>query len=111
MKSGLPDFNKNTLAIKPIERAETIPSSWYADPKFHDADLRAILSRTWQYAGSLTHVQNPGDYMLATAAGNPLLIIRGKDNLVRAFYNVCRHRGGPLAIEEHGNCKILQCKY
>lgn len=49
--------------------------------------------------------------MLGTAAGNPVLIIRGKDETVRAFFNVCRHRGGPLAIEERGNCNILQCKY
>src|SRR5207237_6370752 len=47
----------------------------------------------------------------ATIARNPMLIVRGKDNLVRAFYNVCRHRGGPLAIEERGNGNILQCKY
>jgi choline monooxygenase len=105
------DINKKDLAIKPLERAETIPSQWYIDPAFHETDNRYIHSTTWQHVGHNSQVQQPGDYLLGMAAGNPILVVRGKDNILRAFFNVCRHRGGPLAIEEHGNCSILQCKY
>ncbi len=110
-RRSLPDFAESQLSILPIERSETIPSSWYAAPEFHDFDRRQIFGATWQYAGPSPQVQQPGDYFLATVAGNPIIVIRGKDNVLRAFYNVCRHRGGPLAIEPAGNCSILQCKY
>ena len=103
--------NKKDLVIKRLERAETIPSRWYTDPASHSADNGAIHSTTWQYVGHTSQVEGPGDYLLGTAAGNPLIVVRGKDNILRAFFNVCRHRGGPLAIEERGNCGILQCKY
>ena len=110
-KFPFPHSIKAHLGIVPIERAETIPSSWYVDPRFHELDKEVIFMRTWQYVGSLSQVEDVGDYFLASVADNPILVIRGKDNVVRAFYNVCRHRGGPLAIEPAGNCSILQCKY
>ncbi|MBI4548535.1 MAG: aromatic ring-hydroxylating dioxygenase subunit alpha [Ignavibacteriae bacterium] len=107
----LPDFTKKNLEICPLERAETIPSSWYVDPHFLKLDKQCIFARTWQYVGHRSRVEHPGNYLTATIAGNPIIIVRGKDNIVRAFYNVCRHRGGPLAIDESGNCNVLQCKY
>jgi choline monooxygenase len=109
--SLLPDVTQRELRIKPIERAETIPSSWYTTPPFHDVDKKVIFSRTWQYVGSLDHIKNVGDYFTATVAENPIIVVRGKDNQVRAFFNVCRHRGGPLSMEESGSCLMLQCKY
>jgi len=110
-KSFLSLSGSKDLKIVPLERAETIPSGWYTDSQFHEFDREVLFATTWQYVGHNSQLKNPGDYTTATAAGNPLLIIRGKDNIVRAFFNVCRHRGGPLAIEERGNCNILQCKY
>ena len=107
----LPDYTEKNLKILPLERAETIPSSWYNDPRFQELDKERIFARTWQYVGHLSRVEHPGDYLTATIAGNPVIVVRGKDNILRAFYNVCRHRGGPIAIDEHGNCNALQCKY
>ena len=54
---------------------------------------------------------NPGDYKAMDAVGMPVLITRGKDGTVRAFLNVCSHRGAPLADEGHGNCPRFTCKY
>ena len=110
-KNLLPGFTKNALTIVPLEQAETIPSAWYTDQLFHKMDKEYVFGKTWQYVGSLSQVQHDGDYFLATVADNPILVVRGKDAIVRAFFNVCRHRGGPLAIESAGNCNILQCKY
>jgi choline monooxygenase len=61
--------------------------------------------------GHVSQLPLPGDYLLGTVGHESVLVIRGKDSKLRAFYNVCRHRGGPLAIEERGNCNIIQCKY
>lgn len=111
MKSFPTDFSKEELSIVPIERSETIPSSWYTHPDMHEIDNKRIFQHTWHYVGHSSQVEHVGEYLVGTAAGNSILIIRGKDNILRAFYNVCRHRGGPLAIEPQGTCSILQCKY
>ncbi|MBL8959585.1 MAG: aromatic ring-hydroxylating dioxygenase subunit alpha [Gemmatimonadetes bacterium] len=99
------------LAIVPVERAETIPSSWYTSPDFHAVDRDAVFARSWQGVGHTSMVANPGDYFLATVADNPIIVLRDREGTLRAFYNVCRHRGGPLAIEPTGCLKALTCKY
>ena len=97
---NFPDCTPENLTVEPIQRSETIPSSWYTDPRMHDLDRNWIFSTTWQYVGHVSRVPHTGDYLTATIGGNPVLVVRGKDARLRAFYNVCRHRGGPLAIDE-----------
>lgn len=108
--STYPDITEDDLKILPLERSETIPSNWYIDPLFYRLDKEAIFSKTWQGIGHVSRVQNLGDQFIASVADNPLLVVRDNDNILRAFYNVCRHRGGPIALED-GNTKMLQCKY
>jgi choline monooxygenase len=100
----------DALDATPIERAQTIPSSWYTDPRFHALDSATVFAHTWQGVGHEGQVEQPGDYFLAHVAGNPIIVVRGEDGVLRAFYNVCRHRGGPLATKD-GTCKVLQCQY
>lgn len=98
------------LEPAPIERAETLPSRFYVEPDFHRADLAWVLGRRWQYVGPASRVARPGDTLLATVAGEPVLVVRGEDRALRAFFNVCRHRGGPLALKD-GSCRVLKCRY
>ena len=105
-----PDLTADLLTTVPLERSETIPSAWYTDPRFHDLDREAILAESWQHVGHVDQLGQAGDLLVDTVAGNPVIVIRGKDGELRAFYNVCRHRGGPLALKD-GNCDMLQCKY
>lgn len=106
-----PNFNAEALAIQPLERAETIPSSWYVDPGFHTLDREVLFSRTWQFVGHQNQFVGPGAYRSATVARNPLVVVRGKDGVIRAFYNVCRHRGGPLVTDACGHTSMLKCHY
>jgi choline monooxygenase len=106
----LPDFTEKDLAVVSLEQSETIPSSWYTDPRFHQLDLALVFGKTWQGIGHVSKLQKPGDQIVGEAAGNPVLVVRGNDNALRAFFNVCRHRGGPLATEDC-NSKVLQCHY
>ena len=107
---GLPDFTNDILKTEPIERSETIPSTWYTDPSVLEFENEYVFSEFWQYAGHSAQVKEPGDYFLTTAADNPVIVVRDKEGTLRAFYNVCRHRGGPLATK-NGNCKVFQCQY
>ena len=99
------DFN-----IEPIERAETIPSAWYTNRNQVSIENKAIFSREWQLAGHESQIAEPGSSMCRTVAGNPILIVRDSEMKIRAFYNVCRHRGGPMAVKS-GTKTVLQCQY
>lgn len=107
---NVPDIPEAELRVDPLARAETIPSRWYTDAAFHELDKQAVFSRTWHGIGHVSRLQHPGDYIIGTVAENPVIIVRGQEGTLRGFYNVCRHRGGPLAMED-GCGKVLQCKY
>jgi choline monooxygenase len=106
-----PAIAEADLVPEPLARARTIPSAWYVEPRFHDADREWIFARTWQGMAHAAQVAAPGQYVTENIAGEPVIIVRGKDGVLRAFYNVCRHRGGPLALEPEGCANALQCRY
>ena len=106
----LPDFSEEELRISPLERSQTIPSSWYTHPGFLEAEKQVVFGTSWQYVGHECRLPHPGDHIIADIVGNPVIVTRGNDGRIRAFFNVCRHRGGPLAIQD-GHGKMLQCKY
>lgn len=98
-------------AVDPdITRAETLASHWYSAPEVLKAERRHIFSMTWQKVGHVEQVQRAGDYFTTEVVGEPLVILRDHSDQLRAFFNVCRHRGGPLA-KGSGHCKALQCEY
>jgi choline monooxygenase len=101
----------SSLDVRPLAQAETIPSAWYTDARVLAFEGAAVFQKTWQYAADTSQLPDPGDFVTATVAGNPVLLVRGDDGAVRAFYNVCRHRGGPLAMTACGHATMLQCKY
>jgi choline monooxygenase len=106
-----PVIRKRDLAVRPIARAETIPSEWYTSPAFFELDRERVIARSWQYLGPSSGLDATGSYLSAGVAGNPLVVVRGNDGALRGFYNVCRHRGGPLVTDERGECRMLQCRY
>src|SRR6267143_3907562 len=93
-----------------IARAWTLPASVYTDPGVHTAEKEKIFGCTWQVVGHFGQVANPGDYFTTEIIGEPLLIVRGADGVLRGFYNVCRHRAGPPA-EGCGSRKLFRCGY
>src|SRR5262249_38491331 len=93
-----------------LSRAQTIPSNWYTDPAMLEAEKRSIFWRTWQPVGRIDMVMRAGDYFACEVLGEPLVVTRGTDNVLRALSNVCRHRAGPVAVGR-GNRKSLQCRY
>jgi choline monooxygenase len=106
-----PELSDDDLAVVPVERSSTIPAAWYVDPRFDQLDREAVFADSWQHLGHLSLLPNTGDYFLTAVADNPLIVLRDGGGAVRAYYNVCRHRGGPLAIEATGCVKALTCKY
>lgn len=109
--SEFPELTAGGLEHHPLPRSETIPSTWYTDPRFHALDREAVFAESWQLVGHESSLDEPGSYLTSRLAENPVIVVRGKDRVLRGFYNVCRHRGGPLALDRSGCVKALQCKY
>ncbi len=83
----------------------------YRDPAICDAELERVIERSWQLAGHVSSVPEPGDYMTAQVGSQPVLVLRDKGGELRAFRNVCRHRGSRL-LSGSGNCgKAIRCRY
>lgn len=96
--------------IKDFNVSETLPSIIYRDIDFYNFEQKNIISKTWQYVCSVNEIKNKGDYYISQVSNNPIIISRGEDEKIRAFYNVCSHRAGPIALK-NGNCNVLKCKY
>jgi choline monooxygenase len=94
-----------------LERARTIPNTWYTAPEVAALERDAVFARTWQQVGRCEQVGAPGAFLTANIGGEPLLIVRGEDGVLRAFFNVCRHKAGPLCTKECGTVTKLRCRY
>jgi choline monooxygenase len=98
------------LIDEDLARAETLPATAYTDPAIFAAERATIFARTWQPAVPLADVREPGTFATAEVAGAPVVVVRDAGGVLRAFYNVCRHRAGPVAIGK-GTRRSLTCKY
>jgi choline monooxygenase len=93
-----------------LATAMTIPARWYLDPEILREEKLKIFSRTWQLVGRAEQVADPGQYFTSAICDEPILVVRGADERLRAFSNVCRHRAGPVASGA-GRLKNLRCGY
>ena len=89
---------------------ETIPWDWYTDPSVARLEQERIFRQTWQYAGHTGEVSEPGSFVSSRAGDVPVVLVRGRDGELRAFVNVCRHRGSILC-DGAGKRETLQCPY
>lgn len=94
-----------------LEAGRTLPATWYTDPSCFALERARIFQRTWQYAGLTEHLARPGDFLTCRVGEVPIVVVRDAAGTLRAFINVCRHRGSELVLEGCGNRKTLQCHY
>ena len=95
----------------PID-ARTLPARYYVDPDHFLAERERFFARMWVCVGRDDDVPRPGDAALREVADENLIVVRREDGEVRAFYNVCRHRGTRLLTEPE-SCvgRRIQCPY
>jgi choline monooxygenase len=95
----------------PLEEAWTIPARWYFDERIVALERDSVFSATWQVAGRADQVRDNGQFFTAELAGEPLVVARGEDGQLRAFYNVCRHHAAAVVTEAQGCAKQFRCPY
>jgi len=88
----------------------TLPWAWYADEQQLRRERKLVFASSWQYIGHVGLVAESGSYAAAWAGPVPVVLVRDRAGELRAFLNVCRHRGHPVA-EGAGSRETLQCRY
>jgi phenylpropionate dioxygenase-like ring-hydroxylating dioxygenase large terminal subunit len=88
-----------------------IPAGRYMDAAFLDMERASLWKKSWLYACHMDELPEQGSYIQWKKTGAPIMIVRGKDDVVRAFYNTCRHRGGPLVKQASGRQDGFVCGY
>ena len=87
-----------------------LPARFYTDPGILEIEKEALFFRTWQYACHAGAIPEPGDFATVSIFDQDLFLVRGSDGDVRAFYNVCPHRGHRL-VEGQGRARRIVCPY
>jgi choline monooxygenase len=95
----------------PLEQASTIPAPWYRDPRIAELERDSVFSASWLVVGRVDQVRDRGQFFTAEVASEPIVVVRGDDARLRAFYNVCRHHAAAVVPEAQGCSKQFRCPY
>ena len=107
------EFNRRERGdpLKDFPPLPPIPAGRYIDPAFYALEQKYLWRKTWLIAGHVDDVPEKGSYKVWRDLGVPVLLVRGKDDRIRAFYNTCQHRGSTLVKEDSGKVTVLACQY
>jgi Rieske 2Fe-2S family protein len=89
----------------------SLDQRFYVDPEIYELELERIINRNWILAGHQSQLPGPGDFKVMKVGRESAIIVRGQDDKIRAFANVCRHRGSLVCLEAHGNTRKFTCPY
>tara|TARA_R110002072_G_scaffold94336_7_gene208516 strand:- start:687 stop:1811 length:1125 start_codon:yes stop_codon:yes gene_type:complete len=96
--------------LDPAIPVRSLEARYYTDPAIFAQERDGLLARTWQFAGHESQARGPGDYFSFELAGESLFCIRGRDGILRTFYNVCQHRAHQL-VSGSGTTRLVVCPY
>jgi phenylpropionate dioxygenase-like ring-hydroxylating dioxygenase large terminal subunit len=101
-------------------RDTSVPTDWdrrglpawtYHSDALTELEMREVFATHWQIVCHVSDVAEPGSFLAFDMGTERALIVRGRDGVVRAFHNICRHRGSRVTAEEQGTCKALVCPF
>ncbi|MEO1190659.1 MAG: aromatic ring-hydroxylating dioxygenase subunit alpha [Pseudomonadota bacterium] len=107
----LPTGVRGQFSLDPMN-SPTLPSRYYTDPAIYELEMRHIHRKTWCYVGHVADVAKPGMYFTDLVGEQPIVVVRGDDEVIRCFYNICQHRGHEL-LKGAGQLqsKAMTCPY
>ena len=88
----------------------TLPARFYTGEEFYELEKEIIFYKTWHYAGHVSQLAEPRSYLTTSIHEQNIFLARGTDNRIRAFYNVCAHRGHEL-LQGSGKKTVITCPY
>ena len=94
-----------------MNRTTTLKSHYYYDEAIFAKEVECIFKEEWLWVARTEQLSKQGDFITTDVAQFPIVLVRGKDNILRAFHNICRHRASKVELRKSGNCKQLVCPY
>ena len=105
------EFDRIAERYDPVaSRSFSINTACYRDPLFLDVERAEVFHKSWQFICHEEKLREPGSYVAHDIQGQSIVVVRGKDGTLRAFYNVCKHRGHEIMSGE-GKTRLLTCPY
>ncbi|SYD73271.1 benzoate 1,2-dioxygenase [Klebsiella pneumoniae] len=111
MSNLSPDFTLPINFCDNPQDAWTIPARFYTDSQAFEHEKERIFANSWICVAHGSEVARPNDYITREIIGENIVIVRGRDNILRAFYNVCPHRGHQLLSGEGKAKNVITCPY
>ena len=106
---------RDTRSIRELIQCQragwSLEQRFYTDPEIYAIELDRILTRNWIFVGHQSQLAENGDYLVANVANESAIVVRTVNGDIRAFANVCRHRGSIVCLEQRGNTRKFQCPY
>ncbi len=111
--TGTAQSNSQTIAelIGSHESGWSLGQRFYTDAKIYELELERIISKNWILAGHESELSETGDFKVIKVATESAIIVRSGDGSIRAFANVCRHRGSLVCLKENGHARKFECPY
>ena len=104
------EYRQTATSFVPGSR--TLPRECYVSPDVLAEEMEKIQARGWNCIGRVSMLEQPGDFVTRTIAGESIIVLRDRAGTLRAFFNVCRHRGTRICREEAGRFgETIQCSY
>lgn len=108
MKQATSDVG-DLVARRPA--GQSLEAPFYVGEEFFDLDIEAVFARSWLFVAAEAELPEPGDYVTVDLGSYSIIVVRDDDEDVRAFHNVCRHRGARILNEERGSVGNIVCGY
>src|SRR5688572_23535596 len=108
---GPPEDSDLAALLAQCRPGWTLPGVFFRHPSIYALDLERVWRTGWLFAGHSCEIPESGDYLTLSVDSDSIIVIRGKDGTVRAWHNVCRHRGSLICTEERGRALRLVCPY
>jgi glycine betaine catabolism A len=98
-------------ALEDRKHGHTLPREFYLNPEFFQIDMENLFYKEWLFAGHDCEIKKPGDYFTLQIGDYPVVVVRTRSGVIRAFHNSCRHRGSRVCATERGSAVRLVCPY
>ena len=106
-----PDATELHALLARQDRERTLESPFYTSPSIFWHEVGTILARKWLFVDHISRVKRPGDYVVYDIANESVIITMDETRRMRAFANVCRHRGTRICTQAEGHARTLVCRY
>jgi phenylpropionate dioxygenase-like ring-hydroxylating dioxygenase large terminal subunit len=105
------DVRDDRQGLEAVPDDRVVDNKVYYDPAVFEVERAKVIERSWMLVAHESEVAETGDFVTANIVGSEILINRDSENVVRGFFNTCRHRGSLVVTEERGHAAFFRCPY